>query len=90
MLYYVFRYLEEHFNLPGAGVFQYISFRAALAVILSLTISLLFGKRLIALLQKKQGAETIRDLGLQGEEKSEVHHQWVDFEHFGRNINSYF
>jgi len=69
MLYYVFRYLEEHFNLPGAGVFQYISFRAALAVILSLTISLLFGKRLIALLQKKQVAETIRDLGLQGEEK---------------------
>jgi phospho-N-acetylmuramoyl-pentapeptide-transferase len=69
MLYYIFRYLEEQFDIPGAGLFQYISFRAALAVILSLTISLLFGKKLIALLQKKQVAETIRDLGLQGEEK---------------------
>jgi phospho-N-acetylmuramoyl-pentapeptide-transferase len=69
MLYYIFRYLEEQFDIPGAGLFQYISFRAALAVILSLTISLLFGKKLIALLQRKQVAETIRDLGLQGEEK---------------------
>ena len=69
MLYYIFRYLEQQFDLPGAGLFQYISFRAALAVIVSLTISLLFGKRLIALLQRKQVAETIRDLGLQGEDK---------------------
>jgi phospho-N-acetylmuramoyl-pentapeptide-transferase len=45
MLYYIFRYLEEQFDIPGAGLFQYISFRAALAVILSLTISLLFGKK---------------------------------------------
>lgn len=69
MLYYLFRYLEEQFNIPGAGLFQYISFRAALAVIVSLTISLLFGKKLIALLQRKQVAETIRHLGLQGEEE---------------------
>ena len=55
------------YNMPGAGVFQYISFRASFAVILSLTISLLFGKRLIEMLRNRQAAETIRDLGLDGE-----------------------
>ncbi len=68
MLYHLFEYLEEVYNLPGAGVFQYISFRASLAVIVSLIISLLFGKRLIAKLQDLQAAETIRTLGLKGEE----------------------
>jgi phospho-N-acetylmuramoyl-pentapeptide-transferase len=68
MLYHLFEYLEEVYNLPGAGVFQYISFRASLAVIVSLIISLLFGKRLIAKLQDLQAAETIRTLGLEGEE----------------------
>jgi phospho-N-acetylmuramoyl-pentapeptide-transferase len=68
MLYHLFEYLEEIYNLPGAGVFQYISFRASLAVIVSLIISLLFGKRLIAKLQDLQAAETIRTLGLDGEE----------------------
>mgnify|MGYP001581788394 FL=1 len=68
MLYHLFEYLEEVYNLPGAGVFQYISFRASLAVIVSLIISLLFGKRLIAKLQDLQAAETIRTLGLDGEE----------------------
>jgi phospho-N-acetylmuramoyl-pentapeptide-transferase len=67
MLYYLFTYLRETFELPGAGVFQYISFRAAGAVITSLVISLLFGKRLISLLQRKQVGETIRDLGLVGQ-----------------------
>jgi phospho-N-acetylmuramoyl-pentapeptide-transferase len=67
MLYYLFTYLRETFELPGAGVFQYISFRAAGAVITSLIISLLFGKSLIRLLQKKQVGETIRDLGLAGQ-----------------------
>lgn len=67
MLYYLFRYLDQMYDFPGAGVFDYISFRAAGAVILSLVISLLFGKRLIELLRKRQAAETIRQLGLEGE-----------------------
>ena len=67
MLYYLFTYLQEAFNLPGAGVFQYISFRAAMAVIVSLLISLMFGKRIISFLAKKQVGESIRDLGLEGQ-----------------------
>jgi len=67
MLYYLFNYLDQHFNFPGAGVFQYISFRAAMAIITSLVISLLFGKRLINVLVKKQVGESIRDLGLEGQ-----------------------
>jgi len=71
MLYYLFQYLEQHFDFPGAGLFQYISFRAELSIILSLTISMVFGKRLIAMLKRKQVGETVRDLGLQGQmEKS--------------------
>ncbi len=67
MLYYLFDYLEREFNLAGAGVFQYISFRASMAIILSLVISLLFGKSLIAMLHRRQVAETVRQLGLEGE-----------------------
>ena len=67
MFYYLFTYFDEAFNLPGAGVFQYISFRAAAAIITSLVISLLFGKSLINLLVRKQVGETIRDLGLKGQ-----------------------
>ncbi len=67
MLYYLFDYLQECCNFPGAGVFQYISFRAAAAVITSLIISLLFGKRWIRFLNRKQVGETIRDLGLEGQ-----------------------
>ncbi|MGB0429939.1 MAG: phospho-N-acetylmuramoyl-pentapeptide-transferase, partial [Bacteroidia bacterium] len=67
MLYYLFHYIEEHFQLTGASVFQYISFRAALAFMLSLTITLIFGKQIIYFLQKKQIGETIRDLGLEGQ-----------------------
>lgn len=67
MFYHLFQYLEEMYNLPGAGVFQYISFRAAMAVILSLVISLIFGRRLIEALRNRQAAETIRQLGLEGE-----------------------
>ena len=68
MLYHLFDYLQQNYNLPGAGVFQYISFRAAMAVIISLVISLLFGKSLIEKLRNLQAAETIRTLGLDGEE----------------------
>lgn len=67
MLYYLFSFLDEAYNIPGAGVFQYISFRAAMAVITSLTISLLFGKSLIKLLKRKQVGEQVRDLGLTGQ-----------------------
>jgi phospho-N-acetylmuramoyl-pentapeptide-transferase len=71
MLYYLFTYLRETFELPGAGVFQYISFRAAGAVITSLIISLVFGKSLIRVLQRKQVGETIRDLGLAGQSEKQ-------------------
>lgn len=67
MFYYLFTYLREHFSLFGAGVFYYITFRAAMAIILSLVISLLLGKRLIEYLRRKQIGETVRDLGLAGE-----------------------
>lgn len=67
MLYYFFKYLDQRFDVPGAGVFQYISFRAALAIIFSLTISMIFGKRIIQYLRKKQIGETVRDLGLEGQ-----------------------
>jgi len=67
MLYHLFTYLREQFGLFGAGVFYYITFRAAAAIILSLVISLLLGKRIIRALQRAQIGETVRDLGLQGE-----------------------
>ena len=54
MLYYLFDYLHSQFHFPGAGVFQYISFRAAMALITSLIISLLFGKKIIGILRNKQ------------------------------------
>ncbi|MCE3258565.1 MAG: phospho-N-acetylmuramoyl-pentapeptide-transferase [Bacteroidetes bacterium] len=69
MLYYLFQYLDKAFDFPGAGVFQYISFRAALALIFSLIISLLFGKRIIEFIRRKQIGETIRELGLEGQKQ---------------------
>lgn len=71
MLFYLFEYLDKAFDFPGAGVFRFISFRAALAIITSLIISLLFGKRIIHLLHRKQVGETIRDLGLEGQKEKE-------------------
>ncbi len=70
MLYYLFDYLDS-LDFPGAGVFQYISFRAAMAVIFSLLISLVFGGRLISLLHRKQVGETVRDLGLEGQKQKQ-------------------
>ncbi|GGG95625.1 phospho-N-acetylmuramoyl-pentapeptide-transferase [Polaribacter pacificus] len=67
MLYYLFEYLESQFNLTGASVFQFITFRAALAFVFSLLISTIFGKRIIKYLQRQQVGETIRDLGLEGQ-----------------------
>ena len=71
MLYHLFTYLEEAYQFPGAGLFQYISFRAALSVITSLLISMVFGKRIIQWLQLKQVGEIVRDLGLEGQMKKQ-------------------
>lgn len=67
MLYYLFDYLEQQFQFPGASLFGFITFRAAVAIILSLLFSTIFGKRIIRFLQTKQVGETIRDLGLEGQ-----------------------
>ena len=67
MLYHLFRYLDEVYDLPGSGMFQYISFRAAAAIILSLLIVIIFGRAIIDFLRRKQIGEDIRDLGLQGQ-----------------------
>lgn len=71
MLYYLFTWLDKTFNFPGAGVFQYISFRAAMSVITSLVIMLIFGKPFIKWLRKKQIGETVRDLKLEGQKEKE-------------------
>ncbi len=67
MLYYLFDYLDTHFDLPGTGVFQYITFRSGAAVLLSLLLSMVFGKRIINFIRQKQIGETIRELGLEGQ-----------------------
>jgi len=67
MLYYLFQYLDKFLDFPGAGVFQFISFRAAMALITSLGISLILGKKIIRFLQVQQVGESIRDLGLEGQ-----------------------
>ena len=64
MLYHLFKYLDQYMDIPGAGLFQYISFRAAFALILSLLISAVLGKRLIARLRRLQVGDTIRELWL--------------------------
>ncbi len=67
MLYYLFEYLDQNYNLPGTGLFQFISFRSAMAIIFSLFIAIVFGKKIINYLRKKQIGETVRDLGLEGQ-----------------------
>jgi len=69
MLYYLFTWLGQKFDLSGAGLFQYITFRAAMAIVLSLFIATVYGKRLINFLKHKQIGETVRDLGLAGEQQ---------------------
>lgn len=71
MLYYLFDYLDRVYDLPGAGVFRFLSFRAAMAIITSLVITLFLGKRIIRLLLRMQVGETIRDLGLEGQAKKQ-------------------
>jgi phospho-N-acetylmuramoyl-pentapeptide-transferase len=69
MLYYLFEYLDKTLNLPGTGVFQYITFRSALALMLSLLLSTIYGKRIIGFLRKQQIGETVRELGLEGQKE---------------------
>src|SRR6201996_7748985 len=67
MLYYLFNYLNKNYSIPGAGVFQYITFRMAMAVITSLVVTTAYGRRLIDYLRFKQVGETVRNLGLEGQ-----------------------
>ncbi|TAF51608.1 MAG: phospho-N-acetylmuramoyl-pentapeptide-transferase, partial [Sphingobacteriia bacterium] len=69
MLYHLFTWLKQSFNLPGAGLFQFLTFRIAMAILLSLVIATVYGKRIILYLQKKQIGESVRELGLQGEQQ---------------------
>ncbi len=71
MLYYLFEYLEKEYQLPGAGLFQFITFRAAMAILFSLIIATVYGKKIIVILKNKQIGESIRDLGLKGQEQKE-------------------
>lgn len=71
MFYSIFKYLDEATDLPGMGMFQYISFRSAAAIILSLLIAIVFGKRIIDMLKRKQIGEEVRDLGLEGQKEKE-------------------
>ena len=67
MLYYLFKYLEEAYQFPGASLFEFITFRAALAVILSLFIATVYGKKIIRILRRREMGEDILDLGLAGQ-----------------------
>lgn len=67
MLYHLFEYLSKHYQIPGSGLFQFLSFRAAMAIICSLLISTIFGKHIINFLRRQQVGETVRDLGLHGQ-----------------------
>ncbi|MEC4116967.1 phospho-N-acetylmuramoyl-pentapeptide-transferase [Myroides phaeus] len=69
MLYYLFQYLEEFFKIPGTGVFQYITFRSGMALIISLLISIIYGKKIIRFLHNMQVGETVRELGLEGQKE---------------------
>ncbi|KPM32361.1 Phospho-N-acetylmuramoyl-pentapeptide-transferase [Croceitalea dokdonensis DOKDO 023] len=69
MLYYLFEYLEQQYQFPGASLFQFLTFRSAVAVLLSLLIAMVYGKRIILYLQAKQIGETVRDLGLEGQKQ---------------------
>ena len=71
MLYYLFEYLENEFQLPGAGLFQFLSFRSAFAILISLLFTLIFGKYIINFLKEKQVGESIRELGLIGQKEKE-------------------
>ena len=67
MLYHLVKYFSQHFDIPGVGMFLSLSFRAAMAIILALTIGMIFGRKIIRLLQRRQIGEEVRNLGLEGQ-----------------------
>jgi phospho-N-acetylmuramoyl-pentapeptide-transferase len=71
MLYHLFEWLDKYYDLPGAGLFRYVSFRAGLAIIMSLVISIYFGRRIVQFLRDLQIGETVRDLGLEGQKQKQ-------------------
>ena len=71
MLYQLFEYLQQNYDVVGSGVFQYLSFRAGMAALFSLIISIIFGKNIISILQNFQLSEKIRDLDLKGQTEKE-------------------
>ena len=73
MLYYLFNFLEHNYQIPGAGLFQYISFRAAFALIFSLIISIFFGRKIIKILTINKIGEKVRILGIRDESKKKWH-----------------
>jgi len=78
MLYYLFTWLNKSYHFPGAGLFQFLSFRIAMAIVFSLLIATVYGKRVINLLKKKQIGESVRELGLQGELQKREHLPWEE------------
>ena len=82
MLYYLFNFLEYNYQIPGAGLFQYISFRAAFALIFSLIISIFFGRKIIKILTINKIGEKVRILGLKDETKKKWH------SYYGWNYNN--
>ena len=79
MLYYLFDFLEEQYQLMGVSVFHYISFRAFAAATLSLVIAIFFGRRVIQFLCRRQWKERVRNLGLKGEKKRKISPLWEEF-----------
>ena len=77
MLYTLFDFLDRMYDLPGASLFRFLSFRAALATVISLLIGIVFGKSVIDFLKRKQIGETIRDLGLEGQTQKAALLRWV-------------
>lgn len=77
MLYHLFKYFDNVHNLPGAGMFQYISFRAAAAIIIALLIVIVFGRNIINFLRRKQIGEEIRDLGSKDNSRRKARPRWA-------------
>lgn len=78
MLYHLFDYIDQTFDLPGAGVFKYISFRAGMAALVSLLITITLGKTIIDWIRKKSIGETVRELGLQGQLEKRALQPWEE------------
>lgn len=79
MLYHLFTYLNEHWKIPGANLFQYLSFRASMAVMLSIILMIFNGQRFIDFLRRKQIGETVRELGLHGQIEKKELLPWEEF-----------